>query len=420
MIKYRIGALDIGTEKTSAAIAEIHDPDQIVIVGTGCTDSSGVIRGSICDLEQASASASQAVKQAEKAAGILMPPVFLTVTGAHIRSEEGYADILISGDPPDIKSSDIDLLIQKVRSLPVDPAEDMIHLITNEFALDGVGNVHHPLGMAARRVEVKACRIFVQHAPLQNLLRSVDGAQIEVAGLVVQALAAGEAVLTEDEKEDGVLLLNLGDGTTDLALYAQGTVHHTATVPIGGHYFTRDIALGLQISHEQAANVKKEHGTLARAVTETPPPIYLPVLAGQETRRISLSTVTDILDARMQELCSRLKRDLSRVDMTEFYPKQMVITGGGSKLPGMKEYLTKEFRLPTRLAQPLMLDVLPASLHAPEFSVMAGLLRYGARQSHTVPSASGMQMSKEKRSGNILSGIQRNWQDFFRQIRNMQ
>ncbi len=415
MGRQRVGALDLGTAKTVAVVGEVHDDGPMIVLGLGVTMTEGVVRGAVSDLDMAAAAMEQAVREAEKSAGIPMPPVFINVSGGHIRSEEGYAADTISGDPPDIKTSDIERLIQKIRNLPVPPEEDMIHLIPNEYALDGISGVHAPLGMAARHLELKACRIFAQHAPLQNLVRSADRAAIEVAGLMVQSLAAGEAVLTDTEKQEGVLLLDLGEGTSDLAFYGHGAVLHASVVPIGGYYFTRDIALGLQISRNDADEIKKEHGTLLRNPTEKPAAIHLPVLSGQETRRISTSTVADIMDARMQELCSRIKRNLAHVDMSDLIPRSLVITGGGAAMKGISEYLTREFRLPVRLGIPLAAEQLPERLQNGDAAAAVGLLRYGLRQSLALPVKKiETNTGHSPTQTNILRGIRRTLQDFFR------
>jgi cell division protein FtsA len=415
MSRRRVGALDLGTAKTLAVIGEVYDDGPVIVLGVGLAETEGVVRGAVSDLDLAAATMGQAVREAEKSAGIPMPPVFLNVTGGHIRSEEGYAADTISGDPPDIKMSDIERLIQKIRNLPVPPEEDMIHLIPNEYALDGISGVHTPLGMAARRLELKACRIFAQHAPLQNLIRSADRAAVEVAGLMVQSLAAGEAVLTEAEKQEGVLLLDLGEGTSDLAFYGHGAVLHASVVPIGGYYFTRDIALGLQISRSEAEQVKKEHGTLLRSPADKPSAIHLPVLGGQETRRISSSTVADILEARMQELCSRLKRNLAQVDMSDLIPRGLVITGGGATLNGIDKYLTREFRLPVRLGRPNYMEQLPERLQGEDAAAVVGLLRYGIRQIISLPAKQKeAEAVRNPSEVNILRGIRRTLQDFFR------
>ena len=415
MNRQRVSALDMGTAKTIAVIGEVHDDGPMIVLGLGCTDTEGVVRGAVNDLDLAAATMERAIREAEKSAGVPMPPAFMSVTGGHIRSEEGYAAEAIAGDPPDIKQSDIERLIQKVRNLPVAPEEDMIHLIPNEYALDGISGVHAPVGMAARRVELIACRIFVQHAPLQNLIRSTERAGTTVAGLMVQSLASGEAVLTEAEKNEGVLLLDLGEGTSDLAFYGYGAVMHASVVSIGGYYFTRDIALGLQISRTEAEQIKKEHGTLLRNPSEKPATIHLPVLGGQETRRISSSTVVDILDARMQELCSRLKRNLANVDMSDLIPRGLVITGGGASLNGIGDYLAREFRLPVRLGTPLQPELLPERLQNADAAACVGLLRYGSRQPQRANGAAGESKRVEApEQGNILQGIRRTLQDFFR------
>ncbi len=413
MSKHMIGALDLGTAHTTALIAEIYEDHQAVITGMGMTKTQGVVRGAVNDLDLAAASVIAAVQEAERSSGSTFPAAFLNISGGHIRSEEGYASESISGDPPDIRPSDIDRLIQRMKEMPVAPEEDMVHLIPNEFALDGIGGVHHPVGMAARKVEVKACRILVQHAPLQNLLRSMDRAQVDVAGLMVHPVASAEAVLTDEEKQEGVLLLDFGEGTTDLAFYAHGSVQHVSVVPIGGFYFTRDIALGLQIGWDQAEELKKDNGTLLRSITETPPPIMIPVLGGKELRKVSAATVSDILEARMQELCSRIKRNLTHVDMIDLFPRGMVVSGGGASMKGLADYLSREFRLPVRHGLPLNPDNLPERLQKDAGAAAVGLIRFGARQPHSIEKDVAGSAGRAK-NVNILSAIRRSLQDFFR------
>jgi cell division protein FtsA len=229
---------------------------------------------------------------------------------------------------------------------------------------------------------------------------------------VVQAVAVGEVVLTRKEKEDGIIVIDVGAGTTDIGVYGGGSLVHTSVIPMGGSDLTRDISLGLKLSLDEAEKLKLDYGTLFRSVTDQAPPIILKVMGGQETRKISVSTVTDIIEARVQEIIDQCKDQLLKAELGDIIPKAIVLTGGTSHLKGFPEYLARTMRVPVQIGMPHLPNGYIQGLDNPESAAAVGLLRYGIRQRFHVSRPLVRSDELNPGNGNFLSKIRRMWQDF--------
>ncbi len=411
----QICALDVGTGTIRAATAEVLGKDNIKIIKKGTAPSAGMKGGAVVDMDDLAMAVRKALDQAEVSPGPKIKEVYASMIGGRLRTTERYGVVMVKNDASGVTDSDVDRVLQKAREEPIPSDEEVIHLTPSEFAVDGVGGVRQPAGMAGQRLDVKAILLLAKKAPAENLLRSIDGSVVKVKALGVQPFMAAEAVLDGVEKKDGVILIDMGAGTTDVAVFGGGSLRQASMIRMGGNHLTRDISVGLRIPWPQAEEIKVKDGTVSRLdASKKTDSIYLSALGGKENRKISHTTVAEILEARVQEISSEVKQQLGEVDFNDYFPRKFVLTGGGSYLSGIKEYLERELRLPGRIGLPKMPGGLPAELVKPENAVLVGLMCFG--QKHFLNEVSKENQREEMKlvDRNILSRIKTIWQDFLR------
>jgi cell division protein FtsA len=374
-----IVALDIGTSKVCALVAEISDRGQLEIIGKGTSPMKGTRRGNIINLDQGIEAVKKAVDEAEVMAGLQIESAYVGVAGDHIRSVNSRGVVSVMGKHKEIAREDIERVIEKSKSINIPAELELLHVIPREFVVDGQDGIHDPLGMTATRLEANVHIVTGARTHNQNVLTCVNKAGIAVQELVLEQLAAAEAVLTQDEREMGVLLMDLGGGTTDYAVFLEGNVVHTNVLPVGAGHFTSDISVVLRTPMEDAERIKKRYGcALASLVTEDDP-IEVPTVGGRAPKILSRQELTGILEPRAAEIAKLVYRDLEKVGLEKEMRSGVVVVGGGAEMDGIVELIEQVFDQQARKGVPRGLGGLSDTVSGPEWAAACGLLLWGMR-----------------------------------------
>src|SRR5688572_10418810 len=374
-----IVALDIGTSKVCALVGEISDRGQLEIIGKGTSPMKGTRRGNIINLDQAIDAVKKAVDEAEVMAGLQIESAYVGVAGDHIRSVNSRGVVSVSGRHKEIIKEDIDRVIEASKSINVPGELELLHVIPREFVVDGQDGIHDPLGMTGSRLEANVHIVTGARTHDQNVLTCVNKAGIAVSELVLEQLAAAEAVLTQDEREMGVLLLDLGAGTTDYAVFLEGNVVHTNVLPVGAGHFTSDISVVLRTPMEDAERIKKRYGCALASLITSDDPIEVPTVGGRAPKILSKQELTGILEPRAAEIAKLVYRDLEKVGLEKEIRSGVVLVGGGAEMDGMVELVEQIFNQQARKGVPRGLGGLSDTVNAPEWAAAAGLLLWGLR-----------------------------------------
>ena len=379
-----IVALDIGTSKACALVGEISDRGQLEIIGKGTSPMKGTRRGNIINLDQAIDAVKKAVDEAEVMAGLQIESVYVGVAGDHIRSVNSRGVVSVMGKHKEIGREDIDRVIEASKSINIPAELELLHVIPREFVVDGQDGIHDPLGMTATRLEANVHIVTGARTHNQNVLTCVNKAGIAVQELVLEQLAAAEAVLTQDEREMGVLLMDIGGGTTDYAVFLEGNVVHTNVLPVGAGHFTSDISVVLRTPMEDAERIKKRYGCALSSLVVVDDPIEVPTVGGRAPKILSRQELTGILEPRAAELAKLVYRDLEKVGLEKEIRSGVVLVGGGAEMDGMVEMVEQVFDQSARKGVPRGLGGLADTVAGPEWAAAAGLLLWGFKDKSRV------------------------------------
>ncbi len=371
-----IVGLDIGTTKICAVVGEISGPD-INIIGIGTHPSIGLRKGVVINIESTVESIKKAVEEAELMAGCEISSVYAGIAGGHITGFNSRGIVAIKG--PEITENDVERVIDAARAVAIPMDREVIHVLPQEFIVDDEAGIQNPVGMAGVRLEAKIHIVTGAVASAHNLVKCANRSGLDVSDIVLESLASGEAVLTDEEKQLGTALLDLGGGTTDLAVFSGKNIKHTFVLALGGNNLTNDIAVGLRAPQAEAEKIKKKYGTcLARDISgdET---IEVPGLGGREPRKLPRQILGEILEPRMEEIFELTQREIFRAGMENLIPSGFVLTGGTALLSGVTEVAESIFNLPTRLGKPQGIKGLVDVVNNPMYATGVGLVLYGAR-----------------------------------------
>jgi cell division protein FtsA len=374
-----IVALDIGTSKVCVLVGEVNDRGQVEIIGKGTSPMKGTRRGNIINLDQAIDAVKKAVDEAEVMAGLQIESVYVGLAGDHIRSVNSRGVVSVNGRHREIAREDIERVIEASRSISIPGELELLHVVPREFVVDGQDGIHDPLGMTAGRLEAKVHIVTGARTHNQNVLSCVNKAGIAVIELVLEQLAGAEAVLTQDEREMGVLLMDLGAGTTDYAVFLEGNVVHTNVLPVGAGHFTSDISVVLRTPMEDAERIKKRHGCALASLVTGDDPIEVPTVGGRAPKILSRQELTNILEPRAAEIAKLVYRDLEKAGLEKEIRSGVVLVGGGAEMDGMVEMVEQIFDQQARKGVPRGLGGLSDTIDGPEWVAAAGLLLWGLR-----------------------------------------
>ena len=371
-----IVGLDIGTSKVCALIAGERE-GELTLLGYGTAVSAGMRKGAIINLEATEKAIAAAVEEAELMAGFGVERAYVGVGGGHIKGFNSRGSITLPEGHPKITRGDIARVIAAARAVAIPNDQEVIHLLPQEFVVDDDHGVHDPLGMSGHRLEVGVHLVTGSATSVRNVVACAQGAGIEVSDTVLQQLAASLATLSDDEKELGVALLDLGGGTTDMAIHLDGSLWHTAVLPIGGDHITSDIAVGLRTPIPEADTIKIEHGAAVASAAEGEGAIEVTTIGEGRTRVVDRSALIEIVNARVEEIFRLVLDEMRRVGVMQRLNAGVALTGGSAKLPGIVDLAEQVFELPARTAVPTGFAGIVDAIAQPEYSVAAGLVRFG-------------------------------------------
>ena len=361
-------------------IARAHSDGGLEVLSTGYANSSGLKKGVVVDLEEASASIRKAADEAESKSGISVDWVTIGAAGDHFQSFNSHGAVTIEGNHQEVTAEEMEQVIRAAQSIPIPPDREVIHVLPQEFFLDDHGGIINPVGLFGSRLDVNIHVVTCQSAQNQNLINAVNRAQMRVKKVILQQLASAEAVLTRDERELGTAVIDIGGGTTDIAVYIKNAVQFTKVLAVGGSHFTRDLAIGLQTPMEDAERIKKESGTVLTERTLEGEAVVIPGMGTRAARSVSRRAICDILRDRAVEILELIKDQLWKAVENERLIAGIVITGGGSMLDGMLELTEETLGLPVRQGLPLGVRGLTEELSHPVYATSVGLALFGAEE----------------------------------------
>ncbi len=397
--------LDIGTTKICAVVAEIIGR-QIKIIGVGRAPSVGLRRGVVVNIESTVVSIRQAVEEAEQMADCEIGSVYVGIAGSHIKGFNSHGLIPIrSGD---IRQDDIDRVVDAARAVPVPPDQEIIHVLPQEFIVDGQPDIQDPIGMTGVRLEADVHIVTGLVTAVHNIVKCCNRAGLNVADVVLEPLASAEAVMTREEMELGVGLLDIGGGTSDLAVFAGGTIKHSFVLGLGGHNLTNDLSVGLRTPLKEAERLKEEYGCALASMIDKDQIIEVPSVGGRKSRRLSRRVMGEILEPRMEEMLTLINQELIDSRYKELVNAGMVLTGGTAMLEHIEELAEQIFDLPVRVGYPENVEGLDEMIDSPQWATAVGLLIYGSR--HDPATGFGA------RSGRMFSRLGSRMKEWFKRI----
>ena len=371
-----IVGLDIGTTKICAVVGELSG-GEINIIGIGTHPSIGLRKGVVVNIESTVESIKKAVEEAELMAGCEISSVYAGIAGGHITGFNSHGIIAIKG--PEITKQDVDRVIEAARAVAIPMDREVIHVLPQEFIVDDQFGIQNPVGMAGVRLEAKIHIVTGAVASAHNIVKCANKAGLDVCDIVLESLASGESVLTPEERELGTALIDLGGGTTDLAIFSGNNIKHTFVLALGGHNLTNDIAVGLRAPLADAEEIKIKYGSCMASSMKGDETIEVPGMGGRKNRKLPKQILGEILEPRMEEIFSLVKREIYRAGMENMISSGIVITGGSSLLDGVTEVAESIFNLSTRLGKPTGIGGLVDVVNNPMYATAVGLVLHGAQ-----------------------------------------
>ena len=376
MKKGTLAAIDVGTTKVCTTIAEVENGKILRVIGIGITPSSGMHKGLVVGIDDAKQSIRESVRKAEYASGRKVESAYIGVTGRHVSSFNRRGAVAVGRRDKMVGFNDLKRVIRSARSFHIPNGQRLLHIIPRSYAVDGSTGVNDPVGMHGSKLDVETHIITAAAASMKNIASCIQGLGIGIEELVLEPLASSEAVLTEEERQKGVILADIGGGTTDVAIFRDGSIWHTAIIPVAGYQLTRDIAIGLGLPFNAAEELKKSHGSVIPIIEgklETP-------RRDEDGRSASYQQLRGILRARVEEILGLILLELPQSKYEALVPSGLVLTGGSSNLAGIDTLGRQILRLPVRVGLPIDIPGASDTLHDPAYATNVGLLLWGAKQ----------------------------------------
>jgi cell division protein FtsA len=407
-VKHReeiIVGLDIGTTKICTIVAET-DGKNCNIIGIGSHPSVGLRKGVVVNMEATVESIKKAVSEAEMMAGCEISSVYAGIAGGHITGFNSNGIIAIKGD--EVTQADVDRVIEAARAVAIPMDREVIHVLPQEFIVDGEPGINNPVGMAGVRLEAKIHIVTGAVTSAQNIVKCANNAGLDVCDIILEPIASSEAVMNAEEKEVGTGLIDIGGGTTDLAVFSGNNIRHTFVLAIGGNNMTNDISIGLRTPMTEAERIKLKFGTCLPDRVKNDESIEISDISGRGTRRLPRQILAEILEPRVEEIFTLVKREIHRAGMKESVSSGIILTGGASLLGGVTEIAESVFELPVRIGVPQGISGLVDVVNNPMYATGVGLVLYGARN-----------QDKKKfriRDANIFNRIMKRMRSWFKEI----
>lgn len=374
-----IVGVDVGTTKICALIGEVDHDNKLNIVGVGTTPSQGLRKGVVVDIDAATASIRAALDKTERISGYKIGTALVGIAGSHIASQNSRGIVAISPTMHEISQADVDRAVEAARAIPIPHTREVIHVIPREYIVDGQNGIHDPTGMSGYRLEVEAHIVTGAVASIHNLVKCVRNAGIEIDDLVLEPIASSEAVLTNAERDLGVALVDIGGGTTDVAVFLNGSILHTGIMAVGGNHLTNDLAVGLRASNAIAEEIKIRYGSVHPDSIDPNELIDVATFGNSSGEQISRRLVSEIMEMRAREMMEMVRDEIARANFQGVLPAGVVLTGGSSQVDGLDRLAGTVLGMPVRIGTPGSLGGLIDSISGPSFATSVGLLMWGLR-----------------------------------------
>lgn len=372
-----IVGLDIGTTKICSIVGEMTS-NGIDVVGVGTHSSKGLRKGVVINIDSTVQSIQQAIQEAELMAGCEIHSVYAGIAGGHVRGFNSHGVVAVKNR--EVTSQDVERVIDAAKAVAIPMDREVLHILPQEFIVDDQDGIRDPIGMSGVRLEAKVHIVTGAVTSAQNIVKCCNRCGLNVSDIVLEQLASSEAVLTADEKELGVAMIDMGGGTTDLVIHAQGSVKHTAVLALGGNHLTNDIAVGIRTPTKEAERIKHQYGCATSDLVGTNETIEVPSVGGRKPRTISRQLLSEIIEPRVEEIFSLTKGELDKSGLSHLLASGIVLTGGSSILPGMPEVAERIFDLPVRRGVPQGFGGLVDVVSSPIYATAVGLVLYGKQQ----------------------------------------
>jgi cell division protein FtsA len=384
-----IVGLDIGTSKVVALVGEVNESGEVEIVGIGSHASRGLKKGVVVNIESTVQSIQRAVEEAELMAGCQIHSVYVGIAGSHIRSLNSHGIVAIRDR--EVQSLDVERVIDAAQAVAIPADQKILHILPQEFIIDNQEGVKDPLGMSGVRLEAKVHLVTCAVNAIQNIEKCVRRCGLEVEDVILEQLASSYAVLTDDEKELGVCLVDIGGGTTDIAIFTEGAIKHTGVIPIAGDQVTNDIAMALRTPTQYAEEIKIKYACALTQLTGADETIKVPSVGERPPRDLSRQALAEVVEPRYDELFTLIQAELRRSGFEDLIPAGIVLTGGTSKMEGAVELAEEIFHMPVRLGAPNAVSGLMDIVRNPIYATGVGLLNYGQNQGVTATKSTAIQ-----------------------------
>ncbi|MDX8409965.1 MAG: cell division protein FtsA [Mariprofundales bacterium] len=372
-----IVGLDIGTHKIACVVAESSPDGKIDVIGIGTHPSRGLRKGVVVNIDSTVESIRLAVQEAELMAGVEIKSVYTGIAGSHIQGHNSHG--VVASKNGEVSREDVERVIEAAKAMNIPADQKVLHILPQDYIIDGQDGIKSPVGMSGVRLEVKVHVVTGAVSSAQNIIKCCHRCDLEVIDVVLEQLASSEAVLQPDEKEIGVVLMDIGGGTTDIAVFVNGAIQHTSVIPIGGDHLTNDLVVGLRTSPREADQLKRKHGACMASMVAPDEMIEIPSVGGREPRVMPRQVMTQILEPRVEELFEMVKAHLDQSGFQSQVSAGVVLTGGSSLLKGMVQLAEEIFDAPVRLGRPGGVGGLVDVVATPVYSTGVGLVHYGCR-----------------------------------------
>lgn len=369
--------LDLGTTKICAIVAEFNKNDELEIVGVGTHPSFGLKRGVVVNIDKTVDSIKIAIEEAERMAGCEIQGVYVGIAGGHIKGITGHGMITLRDR--EVTKRDVERVIESANALMIPADREIIHVIPQEFTVDGEKGIKDPIGICGIKLEANVHIVTGQVTAAQNLIKCIHLAGMDVSDVVLEQIASSEAVLTEDEKEIGVVIVDCGGGTTDIAIFSGGSIRYTENLTLGGDHLDKDIALGLSVSLSEAKKLKERYGVALSEMVSDEETIQIESVGGRRSRQISRKDLSTIIEPRMEEIFSLVGREITKSGYENLLPAGVVITGGTVIMEGSVELVERVLSMPVRMGIPMEVGGLKDIIANPIYSTGVGLVQYGSK-----------------------------------------